>query len=438
VGGGFAGTAAAVELAWRGARVMLVEARRRPGGRAASFADPESGETIDNGQHVLLGCCTATRELLRLLGTERLVRFQRRLALTLVEEGGRVTRLACPPLPAPAHLLAGLLALKGLTWADRAAVLRAAPRLMRLPGDGLTVEAWLDALGQTENLRLRFWRPVATAALNEDTRVAGAALWTGVLREAFGGGAAASGLGVPAAGLSDLYVGPAIRFLEERGGRVLTGCPAERVATARGRAVAVALRDGTELPCDAAVLAVPHAAAVRLLPAEAVAEEPALARIGELGASAVVSVNLWFDRPVTGLDVFGLVGGTVQFVFNKRAQWDPALARGTYLACVLSAASERAREENDAVAAAAEEDVRRYLPGALGARLVRTMVLRERQATFSGRPEVLALRPGPRTAVPNLALAGDWTATGLPGTIEGAVRSGLAAARTVWEALPGL
>ncbi len=428
MGAGFAGVSAAVELTKRGWGVTLLEARRRPGGRASSFTDEASGETIDNGQHLLMGCYGTTRSLMRTLGTERLVRFQKRLEITMVEEGGRAARLSCPPLPSPAHLLGGLLTFKGLTLADKIALLRAAPSLLRLPGDGLTVERWLDSLGQTENLRDRFWRPLAIAALNEDTRVAGAELLTAVMALAFGGGASASGLGFPLVGLGDLYAGPIEGWLSERGGELLTGSPAVSMDVVVGRVAAVRTREGREIPCEATVLAVPHTAVADLLPAELTAITPGLKRVGELGSSAIVSVNVWLDRPVTRLPFFGLVGGTVQFVFNKGLLWDQERAKGSYLACVVSAGSSLAARPNDAISTAAVEDLRRYLPESRSAKVVRTMVVREKQATFSGRPGVLHLRPGPATAIPNLALSGDWTATGLPGTIEGAVRSGVAAA----------
>jgi squalene-associated FAD-dependent desaturase len=431
VGSGFAGVAAAVELARRGALVTLLEARRRPGGRASSFIDPESGETLDNGQHLLMGCYAATRSLLRELGTEPLVPFQRRLSITMVEEGGRAARLSCPPLPSPAHLIGGLLTFKGLTLADKLSLLRAAPRLMSLSGNGHTVEAWLDELGQTENLRDRFWRPLAVAALNEDTKVAGAELLTGVLQAAFGGGASASGLGFPRSGLSDLYVEPAAGYLSQRGGEIRTGSPVESIETRGGRAVAVHLRDGGAIPCEGVVLAVPHTSAGRLLPRETRDLDPSLDRLEDLGSSAIVSVNVWFDRPVTGLAFFGLVGGTAQFVFNKSVLWDQDRAKGTYLACVMSAASGLAARPNEEVTGAALEDLRRFIPDSRQARVTRTLVVREKQATFSGRPEILYLRPSARTAIPNLALAGDWTDTGLPGTIEGAVKSGVEAARTI-------
>jgi squalene-associated FAD-dependent desaturase len=431
IGGGFAGVASAVELSRRGWRVTLVEARRKAGGRATSFVDPESGETIDNGQHLLMGCYTATRELLHTLGTSHLVRFQKRLSITMIEEGGRTTRLSCPPLPSPAHLLAGLLTFKGLTLADKAALLRCAPRLMKENGNGMTVEGWLDALGQTENLRERFWRPLAVAALNEATAVAGAELLTGVLRVAFGQGASGSGLGFPRAGLSDLHAEPAAAWLGTHGGELLTGTAASGIDIAAGRASAVVLRDGTRLECDAVVLAVPHTAVAELLPSTFLDADPKLARASDLGLSAIASVNIWYDRRVTELGFFGQIGGTVQFVFNKSVLWDQSVAKGSYLACVISAASGLKESTKEEIAQAAVEELGRYIPATRAAKVLRTMVVREKQATFSGRPDLLWLRPGSATALPNLALAGDWTDTGLPGTIEGAVRSGVAAAGVI-------
>jgi squalene-associated FAD-dependent desaturase len=427
IGGGFAGISAAVELARQGARVTLLEARRTLGGRASSHIDEESGETLDNGQHLLMGSYTATRALLETLGTGHLVKFQKRLEITSLEPGGRVVKLKCPPLPSPAHLIVGLLTLKGLTLGDKIALLRSGPSLMKLSGEGLTVEEWLDKAGQTENLRERFWRPVAIAALNEDTRIAGATLLTSVLKEAFGGSASATGLGVPLAGLSDLYAA-ATRFIEEHGGEVRTGSPANSIEMSGGRVASILMRGGDDIECDGAILAVPHVQAARLLPNQLLAAQPALERITELGVSPIVSVNLWLDREVTSLGFFGLIGSPIQFIFNKRVLWDQKESRGTYLACVLSAAADMAGANSDALTVTALHEVRKYIPEAADAELIRSMVVREKQATFSGRPEVLSLRPPARTAIPNFALAGDWTDTGLPGTIEGAVRSGITAA----------
>lgn len=426
IGGGFAGVAAAVSLTARGARVTLLEARRALGGRAASFTDEPSGDVVDNGQHLFMACYRSTRALLDALGASSHLRYQRRLTVDYLQPGRRL-RLQAAPLPSPWHLLAGVLTLKGLGTRDRMALLRAGPALRRLTSpascaalEPVTVAAWLDQLGQTEGLRRLLWRPLTLATLNAPPESAPASLLACVMREGFLAGPAASRLGLASVGLSDLYAEPARRWLESRGARVRAGTPAARLRLDGGLVAAVELRDGTEVQADAFVSAIPPAALARLG-----APVPGLERFG---TSTILSINLWPERPLEslrGIDFAALPDGRIQWVFNKAR----ILGEGCrHIAAVISAASGLEDQPNEALAAMAWEDLGACLPEVRITPLSRWLVVRERAATFAASVETEPLRPGTRSAWPNLALAGDWTMRGMPATIEAAVRSGHMAA----------
>jgi hydroxysqualene dehydroxylase len=426
LGGGFAGLAAAVALVSRGARVTLLEARRGLGGRAASFVDEASGEVVDNGQHLFMGCYRSTRSLLETIGSADRLRFQRRLRVDYLEPGRR-SRLTAAPLPSPWHLLAGVMMLKGLGARDRTALLRAGPSLRRLASpaacealESISVSAWLDRLGQTGALRHRLWHPLTLATLNAPPHAAPASLLACVMREGFLAGPGASCLGVATVGLSELCAEPARRWLEARGARVSAGVPVSHLRMGHGRVVAAALRDGTEVPAEAFVSAVPPAALVRL--------GVSLPGLDRFGTSSILSVNLWPERPLASLrdlDLAAVLDGRIQWIFNKGR----ILGGSTqHLAAVISSASELLARSNDELAAMAWDDLGACLPEARGIGLRRWLVVRERAATFAASVETEPLRPGPRSPWPNLALAGDWTVRGMPATIEAAVRSGHLAA----------
>jgi squalene-associated FAD-dependent desaturase len=441
-GGGFAGLAAAVRLAGAGARVTVLERRGVLGGRAYSFVEPESGAVLDNGQHLFMRCYRETLAFLETLGTADRIAFQRRLAIEFVGADGRTARLDCPPLPAPLHLVAGLLRFDGLGLADRLRMLRVGAALAAAARAGeaatarleaLTVEAWLASLGQSAASRRLFWDPLTLATLNDGPDIASARWLVAVLRRAFLDGARAGDLGFATVGLSGLYTEQARAYVEARGGTVRTRAAVAALEVAGDRVVAVRLapgeshapgdglssdaRGGARLPADAVVAAVPHHALPALLPPE-IATRPPFAGLAGLGASPIVSFHLWYDRPLTDRSFLGLLDSPLHWLFN----------RGSHVTVVTSGARTLIDLTRNELTALAAREVERLVPGARGARLVRAHVIKERYATPSLAPGAGALRPGPRTPLANLVLAGDWTATGLPGTIEGAVASGHTAA----------
>ena len=419
VGGGFAGLSAATALASRGARVLVLEARPSLGGRASSFTDPATGEAVDNGQHVIVGAYEETFRFLERIGMAAGIRMQSSLALDVVDRDGTASRLSCPRVPSPLHLLVGLFRWDALTWGDRVAALRMALRGAPEPHE--TVREWLVRLGQTSRLIALLWEPLAVAALNQPIDVAAAAPFALVIDRILKSRAAAS-LGLAVVPLNELYAAPAQSFIEARRGAVRTGLLA--VVDAWPRASLSVRAGDQEIWPRAVVCAVPwHAlrSAFREPP-------PPLASVfaaaDGTGASPIVTVNLWLDRPVTDATFIGLPGRTMQWVFDKRPLFGDT---ASHLSLVSSGAEAVVARSNEELIALALDELRSACPAARAATVRRAVVVRERKATFSVAPGVPA-RPPVRTGIPGLFLAGDWIGNDLPATIEGAVMSGHAAA----------
>jgi zeta-carotene desaturase len=442
IGGGFAGLSAATALAEDGIRVLLLEARPYLGGRARSWIDPETGAVIDNGQHLFLGCYRETLRLLERIGAAGRLEIQPRLEVPFVEPGGRVVRFRLPGWPWPWNLAAGFLRFPGLTLKDRLGLLRVtrevgrrsprrkatdAARSASVAGlDDKSVSSWLASLGQSARAGERLWHPLAIATLNEDPNLASAAMFLPVLREAFGTGAAGSRIGIPRVGLSDLYVEPAVHFLRSRGCEVRPRTQVRRVLIEGGRCAGVLLPDGTRMAADAVVAATPPPELLEMLPAE-IASDPFFSGVERLETSPIVSVYLWFGSPITDLAFAGLLGGTWQWLFNRRTFGGKSGgAHGVTL--VRSAARALVDRPRDFLIRSALEDVRAFFPQSSRASLRGSLVVKERRGALAPLRGTLALRPSSRTPFHGLHLAGDWTATGLPATVEGAVWSGHACA----------
>jgi squalene-associated FAD-dependent desaturase len=433
IGAGFAGLSAAVRLVERGARVTVFEARRHLGGRATAFRDPQTGEWVDNGQHLLLGCYRETLAFLQTIGARDRVALRPSLEVPFVDLDGRASTLACPPLPSPWHLLGGVFDWDALSFRDRFASLRlvGAIRLAleelkggrrRAASTSETVESWLVRNGQTTRIREMLWDPLAVAALNQDPRRAAAAYFSRVLAEMLAAGAQGSAIVLPLVPLHEVFAEPARAWLEARGSRVVVGAPA-RVCIGHDDVRGVRA-GGTVVDSKVVVAAVPWHALPSLFEGASGSLAPVLEAAVRTNACPIVTVNLWAQGPHVRTPYVGLPGRTVQWVFDKRT----ILGRGaSHLSLVSSAADELESWTNDAIIRRAVEEVSDALPELRASTIVRANVVRERRATFSlapGQPP----RPGTRTGIEGLFLAGDWIDTGLPGTIESAVRSGFAAA----------
>lgn len=430
IGGGFAGLAAGVALADRGHEVLVLEAKRRLGGRAYSFRDAATGATVDNGQHAMMGCYAHTLAFLDRIGAADRVVRQRDLRVEMRGAYRGTAAIAAVRAPAPLHVAGALLRYRHLTRRERASALVAGLRVldMRRRRDPFvlhaTVADLLAKLGQSANACRAFWNPVAVSTCNELPERAAAAPFVEVLARAFFGTRSDAQFVFARVGLSDLYTGLAQERIAIRGGRVEIGAQASALELDDERVAAVRLRDGRRIAVDACIVTSPPDATHALLP-RAIAERAPWRELTTLGASPIVSAHLWYDRPVLGTDFAGLIGTTTQFAFDRTRMCGTAVeGGGSQVSAVISAAHEQEGWDSARIAAVVEADLRTVFPGARDARVLRAVVVKEKHATISCTPEAERLRPGAATPLGNLFLAGDWTATGLPPTIEGAVLSG--------------
>lgn len=418
IGGGFAGIAAATRLAERGIPVLLADARPFPGGRAISVFHRDAG-WIDNGQHVLMGCYRETLELLRRLGTEGDILWQDTLTAVYRGPGGFIDRLRCPRLPGPLHLAAGLWRMKSFGLADLWASRRMQTAFKSIqPGE--TVEGLCKRARQPDSLTRLMWYPIALSALNETPDRADARLFAEVIQQAFLGRAKASRLGLPAAGLQPLHGDTVARYLGERGGTVRLGASVRRLIVEKDAAAGVEFAGSETVPCAGAISAVPAPALKKILERSGLSDR---IPVPDLGSSPILSVYLWLDRQVADEAAACMTGTEFEWAFF-RSRFMPDAAETECVCLVKSAARNLLGHGRQYISDLARREMADLFPEARGARVLRSHVFWERHATFAATPENAARRPGRETAIPNLSLAGGWTATGLPDTIEGAVLSG--------------
>jgi squalene-associated FAD-dependent desaturase len=451
IGGGLAGITAAIALSETGASVTLLEARPRLGGATCSFS--RDGLIVDNGQHVFLRCCTAYRGLLARLGMAGSVTLQDRFDITVASPGGRA-RLRRTALPGPLHLGAALAGYRLLSYPQRLRVARAALAMAALNPDRDEADAtrlgdWLAAHGQDERTRRVLWDLFTVSSLNVPGDDANLALAATVVRTALLGARDAADIGVPAIPLGDLHGRAAAPLLGRLGAQVRLGAkvaavsappPGRMNGTAARFRVRLAERGGGDGPAvieaDGVVIAVPPDVAARLMPADPGGDQhwagpgvPGPAQWRELATSPIVNVHVIYDRRVTRLPFLAAVDSPVQWVFDRTGP--SGLRTGQYLAISLSAADSYVDVPASALRAQFLPALAELFPAGGGARVTDFFVTRERRATLRQVPGCERLRPPAATAVPGLVLAGAWTDTGWPDTMEGAVRSGLNAVRAL-------
>jgi len=440
VGGGLAGLAAACALADSGLRVTLFERRPYLGGRASSYHHPGTGEVVDNCQHVLFGCCTNLIEFYRHIGVNGRIRWYD--WMTFVEPGGRTSVLRPSFFPAPLNTLPSFLRFPFLNTWDKLAIGRAMMALAPapLPDTGESFLTWLQRHGQTEQSIARFWKPALVSALSEDLDRVSVPSAAQVVRETVKS-AAARTMGIPTIPLGELY-SQAGDYTSAHGGEIrlrstIDGFRAEVAG------VKLSVRDNEE-SFDFAILAVPFEALGCMLP-ETSAADPLRKMLGHFESSPITGIHLWFDRQITDLDHAVLLDRTIQWMFHKSKLLERQAAgsngsgasadtNGSYVELVVSSSKSLVDKSKAEITDLALTELREFFPGACAAKLVKSAVIKEIHATYSPRPGIDAYRPRPETVWPRVFLAGDWTATGWPATMEGAVRSGYLAAQCVARA----
>ena len=432
IGGGLAGLAAGSALAEAGYLVELFERRPFLGGRASSYELPGTGEVVDNCQHVLLGCCTNLVDFYYRIGVEQQIRWYDEINFIL--PGGKSSSLRPDNWPAPLHASKSFLKFSVLGLRDKLAIARAMLALVpSLPADdGENFLSWLTRHGQTTATVNRFWAPVLVSALNEKLDRVSVRHAAFVFRESFLKSAEAGCMGVPAVPLSALYEHAAV-YIEERGGKVHRRAAVDSLDI---DADAVRLSVGGEqVRADCAVLATPFNSVEKLLP-----ERPEMDTLRGLAShfesSPITGIHLWFDREVTPLEHAVLLERTIQWMFHKSkilATRKDSSRKGSYLELVVSSSKTLVDKPRQEIIDLAVDELAEFFPAARDAKLTKATVVKEVHATFSPAPGSDAWRPAHATGCPRLFLAGDWTATGWPATMEGAVRSGYGAA----EALSG-
>jgi squalene-associated FAD-dependent desaturase len=478
IGGGLAGLAAGCALADTGFRVSLFERRPYLGGRASSYQHPGTGEVVDNCQHVLLGCCTNLVDFYQRIGAQDKIRWYRRL--TFIEPGGRRSVIEPGILPPPFHSAMSFLRAACLSLVDKLAIARGMLALTaRLPADDSPPFLdWLRDHGQTQRAIDRFWRVVLVSALNEDLERVSSRYAAQVFRESFLNSAPAGTLGLPALPLSDLY-GIAGDHIQRHRGGVQLRAAADAFRPERDHVLICA--GSQETAFDYAVLAVPFHVLAGMLPEDALAT-PLRAMLDRFQTSPITGIHLWFDRPITDLPHAVLLDRTIQWMFHKSEileQQSPAGAdesssgideraagsdtspasaavhspgrkprggdlsesesrrdgtSGSYVELVVSSSTSLIDKSKQDILDLALRELAEFFPEVSHAKLLKSTVIKEVNATYSPLPGADSHRPSQSSPWPRVFLAGDWTATGWPATMEGAVRSGYLAAEALTRA----
>lgn len=436
VGGGLAGLSAACALVEAGYRVHLIERRPYVGGRASSYEHPGTGEVVDNCQHLLLGGCTNLIGFYDKLNLQDRIRWFDRF--TFLEPGGQSTELSPGNFPAPFHNSISFLTAHAFTVADKLAIGRVMFALLRsVPQDtSENFYHWLMRHGQTWGAIEHFWKPLMHSALNDDLDRLSVHYAGSVIRTSFMSSPRAGHMGFPTIPLSELY-GHAVDYIRARGGEVTLRSGVEGLEFDPNHRRWTVQCQGSSIEANTVILALSFDAMQKLLPSlpavPGASSTPLTEQLKRFEHSPITGIHLWFDRPITDLEHAVLLDTTIQWMFNKSLLQPETRANstGSYLELVVSASKTLVNKSRQEIIDLALQELALFFPEVQKATLLKAAVIKEVRATFCVTPGLNAYRPGPVTAWPQLFLAGDWTATGWPSTMEGAVRSGYLAAEAL-------
>lgn len=431
IGGGLAGLAAGCALADAGLKVTLFERRPYVGGRASSYEHPGTGEVVDNCQHVLFGCCTNLIRFYEKLGVADKIGWSS--DINFIEPGGRITKFAPSRLPAPLHNVPAFIRSPLFSLQDKLAIARGLTAMLKgLPEDsGENFLSWLRRHRQTQQAIKRFWEPVLVSALTEDLDRISVHYAMKVFRELFLISSEGGKMGVPAIPLSDLYAA-AVEYIRRRGGDVLLRTTVTGFAATES-GVTITSSAG-EQKFDFVVLAAPFQTAASLLPSDATGEG-LKARLQHFEPTPITGIHLWFDREITPLPHAALMDRTIQWMYQKSKLQENREGPGSYLELVVSASKSLVQKSREEILDLAVRELAEFFPTVKDAKVEKAAVIKEVYAAYAILPGLDEFRPAASTGWPRVFLAGDWTATGWPATMEGAVRSGYLAAEALTESL---
>ncbi len=431
VGGGLAGLAAAVALVSNGVRCTLLESRPRLGGRASSFPDASSEQWVDNCQHVAMGCCTNFHKFCELTGIHGSLERQRELHF-INPDNGRVHRFSANSWPAPLHLAGSFAGLGYLSWSDKWCLARGLQALAAKSSitDPWPFSEWLQAQRQTPRAIERFWTVVLVSALSESLDRIGVAAARKVFVDGFLRHRDGWAVDIPTEPLDELFGRRVPEWIESHGGTVRRQASVERIEIAHDSVTSVQLKSGERIAADHIILAVPWHRVAAMIP-EPWASADVVTKLSHLEAAPISSVHLWLDRPITNLPHAVFVSGLVQWVFNRGQTSSPAKDDTYYYQIVISASRHVLEQSSEAIRDQVLAELARVWPETRAAALRHWRLVTEHRAVFSVTPGSDDLRPPQQSPIPHLQFAGDWTQTGWPATMEGAVRSGFLAAENV-------
>ncbi|MBI4810819.1 MAG: FAD-dependent oxidoreductase [Ignavibacteriales bacterium] len=408
IGGGLSGLAAAVKLSLMGMRVALFEKSPMLGGRCYSYIDKKTGDIVDNGQHVLLGAYHNLLEYLEIIGTEHLLKREPLLSLPFYHPQRGRAIFQVSSLPKPFHLTAGMLKFKLLSFKDRRHLLKVGLELSSASGgwsdeleeklSSLTIDQWLDSLSQSSETKKTLWYPIAISVMNERPEKASALLFARSLRAAFLGKKSDSAVLIPTVGQTELYVEQAEKLFNRNHGKIFLNTEVDSIEVYGDKVASIRLKDGSKYKA-----------------------------MDNFESSPIVSFHLWFDKNFMDVDYIGLIDRHLQWIFDRRTIMKEDKPTG-FISAVISGAFEDIDLTKEKLIALALREIREVFPESRETKLIHSVIIKEKRATFSATNEIEKFRPPSETSIRNFYLAGDWTNTGLPATIEGAVMSGFRAA----------
>jgi hydroxysqualene dehydroxylase len=417
IGGGFAGLTAAAYLANKNYKVTLLEASPKLGGRAYSFLDKETNSVLDNGQHILMGCYHFTLEFLSLIGAKENFSIQKRLEVNFVKEGFQVLALKSFPFVYPLNLLIAILRFEAISFSERIGLLKVFIKLFFLSSakfSNMNIKEWLETENQSQNVQDAFWRILAVGALNTSIEKASAKIFIDILKQIFLKGNSAATIVLPKYGLSESYCKNAEEYIVKNGGEIILSEPVEKIVISEDMVTEIHSSRKVFLDFDVVISAIPAFALNRII------DDESKISIPDLKYSSILNIHLWLKENKIPEGFFGLINSPLHWVFNK----------GSHLNIVISDADELVNKSDEDLMEMVKNEMKKFffLEPEVNSNY---KIIKEKRATFIPSNEIIDKRPAQKTQIKNLILAGDWVDTGLPSTIESAVKSGKAAADVI-------